>query len=96
MLAIENYDWLIRIFLILFTIVPVMSIIGKIFTKHGRESIAANPLMFLYFIIYFTFAYFFWFKPQLIVDYIGIAPIYQNLIYGAMSLVPFFERDIVN
>ncbi len=96
MLAIGNYDWLIQIMLMIFSAIPVIFFIGKIFTRHGWETLAANPLMFIYFIIFFAYAYFFWMYPEAILDYLGLGLVSQKLIYGALAIVPFFERDIVN
>ena len=94
MLAIGNYEWLIVVILGFATIIPVISVFGKIFTRDGRDSLAAHPIMILYFIIFFTYAYYFWYSPLLIEDYIGIGEIYRKLVYGALCFVPFMEKEV--
>jgi hypothetical protein len=76
--------------------IPVIFLVGKLFTRAGWDSFGAHPIMILYFIVYFAYAYFFWIRPWLIEEYLGINDIYQKLIYGAMCCVPFFEKDIPN
>ena len=96
MLAIGNYSWLVILLLALFSIVPVISFFGKIFTRYGRDTFLANPLLFIYFVTFGVYAYFFWTSPILIYDYVGLNGIYQKLLYAALCMVPFFERDIPN
>jgi hypothetical protein len=94
MLAIENYTWLTISILAVFSIVPVVSFAGKILKPEGRATFLNNPLIFIYFIIFFAYAYFFWTSPATMYEYLGINYLYQKMIYGALCLVPFFEKDV--
>jgi len=82
--------------LIALTLIPVIAFIGSITTKDGLEILRRNPFMIIYYLVFWTFAYFFWFDPIQIVDYLKIARTHQLLLYGAMCLIPILERGLPN
>lgn len=82
--------------LIALSILPVIAFVGAVFTHEGRDGMKANPFMFFYYIIFFIFAYYFWMNPILIYEYLGMKPLYQKLIYGALCIVPILEKGLPN
>lgn len=92
----KGYGWVTFYILIALSIIPVISFFGHFFTKDGRELLKINPFMILYYIIFFTYAYFFWMYPGLIYDFLGINGIYQKMIYGSLCVIPMLERGIPN
>jgi hypothetical protein len=93
---VEGSDLILLYLLLALSLVPALSLIGHIFTNDGREYIKVNPFMGLYFIVFFVFAYFFWFHPRVFIDYLGLEFKIRALLYGALSLVPFFESELPN
>jgi hypothetical protein len=86
--------WLYALMII--SLFPIMSCLGHIFTSEGRATLRANPFMGLYYLIFFTFAYFFWLYPNLIHDYIGIGIIFQKVLYASLCIVPILEKGLPN
>jgi hypothetical protein len=96
MLAIGNTYNVAHYALMALSILPLISFFGTIFTHDGRAGIRANPFIVFYYIIFFTFAYFFWTSPLTIYQYIGLNYLHQKLIYGALCIVPILEKGLPN
>ncbi len=96
MLATGNVYQVTHYALMALTILPLISFFGAVLTREGRAGLRANPFMLLYYIIFFTFAYYFWTSPLLIFQYTGINYLYQKLLYGALAIIPILEKGLPN
>jgi hypothetical protein len=76
----------------LMTLVPLLFFLGHIFTKEGRDAVKENPFIAVYFIIFFFAAYYFWFEPSTVLEYIHFGEIGLNVAYWIICLAAFFEK----
>lgn len=96
MLATGNVYNITHYCLMALSILPLIAFFGAVFTRDGREALKINPFMIFYYIIFFTFAYFFWTNPVAIFEYININYLYQKILYAALCIVPILEKGIPN
>lgn len=77
------------------SLMPVVSFFGHIFTSEGRKSLKEMPLLVVYFLLFFPFAYMFWFDLETLQLYMGMQPIWIKVIYVISTFAPLLNTDAV-
>ncbi|HCR85186.1 MAG TPA: hypothetical protein DIV86_00755 [Alphaproteobacteria bacterium] len=77
------------------TLLPLVSFFGHIFSEEGRKSLWENKLLMMYFILFFPFAYFYWFDQETIALYTGISGLGLKLTYAIATFAPLLDTKAV-
>ncbi len=87
----KNWSFILSVIV---SIVPVLSLIGHIFTSDGRRSFKETPTVILYFIIMGAYAYCYWFDREIIRTFLGLSSIWQFAVYVVLCLGIIIEKKI--
>lgn len=79
---------------VIVTIIPVLSLIGHIFTSEGRRNFKENPMIVLYFMIMIPYFYFYWFDKEIIKTFLGFNELWQFAMYIVLCLGIIIEKKI--
>lgn len=80
---------------ILASFFPVISFFGHIFTDDGRKALMGHKWIIIYFILFFGFAYAFWFEIETLKQYIHLEDLWIKIIYIVFCFGPMLETDAV-
>jgi hypothetical protein len=89
----EKYELYITISLCLITLIPLLYLLGHIFTSHGRGEIMSRPLLFIYFLFAPVYIYLFWFEHHILYDYLSLGPVGRIVVYSLTCFAVILKTD---
>ncbi len=89
----EKYKLYITIGLILITILPIMYVGARIFSKDGRGEFIDRPLLFIYTLIAPLYFYAFWARPDILEDYLDLQALGQIIVYCVLCFAVILKTE---